>query len=106
MPLKERDADGICRNGTGGIERSGQKAIDLGAFALKAGILHIDTAQIYGTEAETQGAIDKAGMKRGDVWVTSKSESNLMLPRAAGTSNDERYSRADTIVVSGGTSLA
>lgn len=59
-------------NGTGGIERSGQKAIDLGAAALKAGILHIDTAQIYGTEAETQGAIDKAGMKRGDVWVTSK----------------------------------
>jgi len=43
---------------------------------LKAGILHIDTAQIYGTEAETQGAIDHAGMKRGDVWVTSKSESS------------------------------
>lgn len=43
---------------------------------MKAGILHIDTAQIYGTEAETQGAIDHAGMKRGDVWVTSKSESS------------------------------
>ena len=63
-----------CRNGTGGIERSGQKAIDLGAVALKAGIHHIDTAQYYGTEAETQGAIDKAGFKRSDVWVTSKSE--------------------------------
>jgi diketogulonate reductase-like aldo/keto reductase len=62
------------RNGTGGIERSGQKAIDLGAAALKAGILHIDTAQIYGTEAETHGAIEKAGLKRGDVWVTSKSK--------------------------------
>jgi len=61
------------RNGTGGIERSGQKAIDLGAIALKAGILHIDTAQIYGTEAETWGAIQKAGLKREDVWVTSKS---------------------------------
>jgi len=59
-------------NGTGGIERSGQKAIDLGAIALKAGILHIDTAQIYGTEAETWGAIQKAGLKREDVWVTSK----------------------------------
>jgi diketogulonate reductase-like aldo/keto reductase len=64
------------RNGTGGIEQSGQKAIDLGAVALKAGILHIDTAQYYGTEAETQGAIDKAEMKRGDVWVTSKSGSS------------------------------
>jgi diketogulonate reductase-like aldo/keto reductase len=63
----------IRRNGTGGIERSGQKAIDLGAVALKAGILHIDTAQIYGTEAETWGAIEKAGLKREDVWVTTKS---------------------------------
>ena len=63
------------RNGTGGIERSGQKAIDLGAVALKAGILHIDTAQIYGTEAETWGAIEKAGLKREDVWVTTKSMS-------------------------------
>jgi diketogulonate reductase-like aldo/keto reductase len=64
------------RNGTGGIEQSGQKAIDLGATALKAGILHIDTAQYYGTEAETWGAIEKAGMKRGDVWVTDKSKSS------------------------------
>jgi aryl-alcohol dehydrogenase-like predicted oxidoreductase len=35
-------------NGTGGQERSGQRAIDLGAIALKAGILHIDTAQVSG----------------------------------------------------------
>jgi len=68
-----RGANG--RNGTGGIEQSGQKAIDLGATALKAGILHIDTAQYYGTEAETWGAIEKAGLKRGDVWVTDKSKS-------------------------------
>lgn len=33
-------------NGTGGIEHSGQKAIDTGVVALKAGILHIDTAQV------------------------------------------------------------
>jgi diketogulonate reductase-like aldo/keto reductase len=64
------------RNGTGGIEQSGQKAIDLGATALKAGILHIDTAQYYGTEAETWGAIEKAGLKREDVWVTDKSKSS------------------------------
>jgi len=67
------------RNGTGGIEQSGQKAIDLGATALKAGILHIDTAQYYGTEAETWGAIERAGLKRGDVWVTDKSKSSSFL---------------------------
>ena len=43
---------------------------------MKAGILHIDTAQYYGTEAETWGAIEKAGLKREDVWVTDKSKSS------------------------------
>ena len=52
----------------------------MGAVALKAGILHIDTAQIYGTEAETWGAIEKAGLKREDVWVTTKS---TFIPLAA-----------------------
>lgn len=33
-------------NGTGGIQQSGQKAVDTGVVALKAGILHIDTAQV------------------------------------------------------------
>ena len=69
------------RNGTGGIEQSGQKAIDLGATALKAGILHIDTAQYYGTEAETWGAIEKAGFKRSDVWVTDKSKSSSSVTK-------------------------
>lgn len=45
---------------------------------MKAGILHIDTAQYYGTEAETWGAIEKAGFKRSDVWVTDKSKSSSL----------------------------
>lgn len=76
-------------NGTGGIERSGQKAVDTGAVALKAGILHIDTAQvshggcildywlitqIYGTEKEAGQAIQAAGLDRKDIWVTTKCE--------------------------------
>jgi len=79
VEMGEHGADD--RNGTGGIEQSGQKAIDLGATALKAGILHIDTAQYYGTEAETWGAIEKAGFKRGDVWVTDKSKSYNFLDK-------------------------
>ena len=50
-----------------------EKALNAGALALKAGILHIDTAQVYHTEEEVQGAIEKAGLKREDVWVTTKS---------------------------------
>jgi diketogulonate reductase-like aldo/keto reductase len=33
-------------NGTGGLSRSGQKATDTGVIVLKAGIKHIDTAQV------------------------------------------------------------
>lgn len=33
-------------NGTGGLSRSGQTAVDIGVAALRAGILHIDTAQV------------------------------------------------------------
>ena len=33
-------------SGTGGLASSGSKATDMGVVALKAGILHIDTAQV------------------------------------------------------------
>lgn len=52
-----------------------EKALDSGAVALRLGIHHIDSAQIYRTEAEAAGAIKKAGMKREDVYVTTKCES-------------------------------
>ena len=61
------------RNGTGGLSNSKQVAVDHGVQALKAGILHIDTAQAYGTEEETGLAIKAAGLKRADIYVTSKS---------------------------------
>jgi diketogulonate reductase-like aldo/keto reductase len=51
-----------------------EKALSAGAAALKAGILQIDSAQIYGTEAEVPGAIKAAGLKREDVYVTTKRE--------------------------------
>ncbi|ORY32558.1 NADP-dependent oxidoreductase domain-containing protein [Naematelia encephala] len=70
-------------NGTGGIQRSGQKATELGAVALKAGILHIDTAQIYGTEEETGHSIKASGINRSDVWVTTK------IGRADGSSPED-----------------
>jgi diketogulonate reductase-like aldo/keto reductase len=80
-------------NGSGGVN---SRAAELGTEVLKAGITHIDTAQvrtvswsilsaifethmltywqIYGTEAETNEAIHRAGVNRDDVWVTSKRE--------------------------------
>lgn len=61
-------------NGSGGIMRNSQKAVDCGVVALKAGILHIDTAQYYETEEETAQAIVAAGLSRDKVWITDKGE--------------------------------
>jgi 2,5-diketo-D-gluconate reductase A len=40
--------------------------------ALQAGYRHIDTAQMYGNEAEVGEAIASSGLDRGEVFVTSK----------------------------------
>jgi diketogulonate reductase-like aldo/keto reductase len=57
-----------------------KKALEAGAIALRAGIHHIDSAQIYRTEAEAAGAIREAGMKREDVYVTTKCKPKLFFP--------------------------
>ncbi|KAK8865913.1 hypothetical protein IAR55_001061 [Kwoniella newhampshirensis] len=59
-------------NGSGGMNRNPDKALSAGVIALKAGIHHIDTAQIYLTEVAAAGAIKEAGFTKADVWVTSK----------------------------------
>ena len=40
--------------------------------ALKVGYRHIDTAQLYGNEAEVGGAIKQAGLSRDELFITSK----------------------------------
>jgi diketogulonate reductase-like aldo/keto reductase len=52
-----------------------EKALAGGSYALKCGIHHIDTAQIYGTEKEAGEAIQNAGLKREEVYITTKRES-------------------------------
>lgn len=52
-----------------------EKALKAGTVALKAGIHHIDTAQIYYTEAQVIGAIKGAGLERDQVYVTTKCSS-------------------------------
>ncbi|KAK4689727.1 hypothetical protein P7C73_g370, partial [Tremellales sp. Uapishka_1] len=56
-------------NGTGDGKTT---PVELGVTALKGGITHIDTAQIYGTQEETTKSINEGGFKRSDIWITSK----------------------------------
>jgi 2,5-diketo-D-gluconate reductase B len=58
--------------GAGTFRLQGQTAIDSVANALDLGYRHIDTAQIYGNEAEVGTALANSGVARQDVFVTTK----------------------------------
>ena len=51
--------------------------------ALEAGYRHIDTAEMYGNEAEVGEAIARSGLDRGEVFVTSKLGNGAHEPDAA-----------------------
>ncbi|WBB77145.1 aldo/keto reductase [Micromonospora sp. WMMD1128] len=48
--------------------------------ALEIGYRHIDTAQMYGNEAEVGQAVRASGLDRGDVFVTSKLNNGFHRP--------------------------
>jgi 2,5-diketo-D-gluconate reductase A len=51
--------------------------------ALEAGYRHIDTAEMYGNEAEVGEAIARSGLDRSEVFVTSKLSNDAHEPGAA-----------------------
>jgi 2,5-diketo-D-gluconate reductase A len=51
--------------------------------ALKAGYRHIDTAEMYGNEAEVGEAVAASGLDRSDVFITSKLNNDAHEPDAA-----------------------
>ncbi len=58
--------------GVGTFRLTGQTAIDSVRNALDLGYRAIDTAQIYGNEAEVGQAIAASGVERADLFVTTK----------------------------------
>ncbi|MDI3382438.1 2,5-didehydrogluconate reductase DkgB [Xenophilus aerolatus] len=58
--------------GVGTFRLTGQTAIDSVRNALDVGYRAVDTAQIYGNEAEVGLAIAQSGVARGDLFLTTK----------------------------------
>ena len=58
--------------GLGTFRLQGQAAIDSVATGLELGYRHIDTAQIYGNEAEVGQALASSKVARREVWLTTK----------------------------------
>ena len=60
--------------------------------ALEIGYRHIDTAEMYGNEAEVGEAVRASGLDRGDVFVTSKLSNAFHEPGEARRAIDETLS--------------
>jgi 2,5-diketo-D-gluconate reductase B len=58
--------------GFGTFRMPGTDVLRILPHALKLGFRHIDTAQIYGNEAEVGEAIVSSGVVRGDIFLTTK----------------------------------
>ena len=58
--------------GFGTYGRTGEAGIAAMLVALETGYRHLDTAQDYGTETEVGEAVRRSGLKRSEVFVTTK----------------------------------
>lgn len=64
--------------------------------AIELGFRHIDTAQIYGNEAEVGAAIQQSGVSRGDIFLTTKVWVDKFAPDAFALSVDESLKKLKT----------
>ncbi|WP_246710221.1 aldo/keto reductase [Martelella soudanensis] len=68
----KRNQYGMPLMGLGTFDRTGPEGVSAILAALEIGYRHIDTAQTYDTERECGEAIRRSGLKRDDVFVTTK----------------------------------
>jgi 2,5-diketo-D-gluconate reductase A len=80
--------------GFGTWQIRGQEAADATAVALEAGYRHLDTATVYGNEAEVGRGLERSGVPREDVFVTTKCP-----PNRAGHAVDTLRSSLDLLGV-------
>lgn len=69
--VKANGAD-IPALGFGTFRMPGNEVLDTVPQALRLGFRHVDTAQIYGNEAEVGTAIQESGVARSDIFLTTK----------------------------------
>ena len=73
----------IPQFGFGVFQIEPKETVPAVSTALEAGYRHIDTAEMYGNEAEVGEAIARSGLDRGEVFVTSKLSNDAHEPDEA-----------------------
>ncbi len=72
QPIVNANGAAIPALGFGTFRMPGPDVLRIVPEALKIGFRHIDTAQIYGNEAEVGTAIQQSGVPRADIFLTTK----------------------------------
>lgn len=78
IPLN--DGNTIPQLGFGVFQIEPKDTVEAVRRALEIGYRHIDTAQMYGNEAEVGEAVRTSGLDRGEVFVTSKLNNGFHRP--------------------------
>ena len=72
QPIVNANGAAIPALGFGTFRMPGPDVLRIVPEALKIGFRHVDTAQIYGNEAEVGTAIQQSGVPRADIFLTTK----------------------------------
>ncbi|MBY6350268.1 aldo/keto reductase [Rhodococcoides corynebacterioides] len=90
------DGRSIPQLGFGVFQIEPEKTADAVRTAIEVGYRHLDTAQMYGNEAETGQGVRDSGVDRDQVWITSKLNNGFHRPDDARRSFDETLEKLGT----------
>ena len=85
------DRRSILQLGFGVFQVPPQQTQETVEAALEVGYRHIDTAQMYGNEAEVGAAVAASGIPRDELWITTKLNNGFHRP------DDARRAFADSL---------
>ncbi|MGB3683023.1 MAG: aldo/keto reductase [Rubrobacteraceae bacterium] len=86
------DGNVIPQLGFGTFQIEPENTAEAVSQALEIGYRHIDTAEMYGNEAEVGEAIRNSGLDRGEIFVTSKLNNSFHEPDDARQAFDKTLS--------------
>lgn len=91
------DGTTIPQLGLGVFQVEADRTAQVVTQALEIGYRHIDTAQMYGNEAEVGQAIKESGIARSDLYVTTKLNNGFHEPDVARRALDESLEKLGPI---------
>ena len=76
----------------------GEPCVDAVKFALQNGYNHIDTANFYGNEVENGDGFRASGVKRENMFITTKVRENNLRPDDFNKSLDRRLTKLNCLM--------